>query len=352
VPLDFASGLVRRLGDPRGAGQGADELRELLAEGRLNGALANKLSLCNFVTPGLVRAHEWLRLQAPKGLAHLILASGRAEALDKTLRSLKYHRRQGKVLISVGPVRAGMSTAAARSASLPASDEQNWFGWPTTADPTRDPERALGDLKKAIAEHGKDKILAVAIEAVYLATGRATPEPFWAALREVCDQHELPIVLVENLSGGYRSGRGLWRADTLPVAVDAIVHYPGGQLGLGFVSDRYYVAEKLTLISTWDGDELALTRLVTELRAARQLPVAARAAELAAALRADGRELHGEGLSLTLDVQSGEAAQRRLLERGIRVGLTEEKSLAILPPLNLTSEEIARFATALREVLA
>lgn len=348
--LDLEQGLERRLGDPRGPGM--EELREHMAEGRMSGAIVNRLTLSSFVTPAVVRAHEWLRLQAPKGLGHLVLASGRAEAFDKTLRALKYHRPAGRVVLSLGPVRAGLSTAAARSASLPEKDDLNWFGWPTLPDPTREPERALGDLKRQVSERGPDKILAVVIEPVYLATGRAVPESFWAPLRELCDQLDVPLVLLETTTGGYRSGRGMWRADTLPVAADALVFHPGGQLGLGFVSDRYYVDRKLTLISTWDGDELALTRLVWELRAARQLPITQRAAELRKALQPLG-EVHGEGLFLAVEHVQCEVIARRLLERGLKVGLGQgdERGLRVVPALNVTNDEIARLGAAIREVV-
>ncbi|MFO0749908.1 MAG: aldehyde dehydrogenase family protein [Myxococcota bacterium] len=347
--LDLESGLERRLGAPQGSRPGNEELREHLAEGRLNGAIVNKLSLCNFVTPGLVRAHEWLRLQAPKRMGHLIVASGRCEGLDKTLRSLKFHRKKARVVASLGPVRAGMATAAARSVSLPAGDDMNWFGWPTLADPTRDHERTLLDLKKLVADRGADEILAVVLEPVYLATGRPVPESFWSALREVCDEHGLPILLIENATAGYRNGKSFWRADTLPAPVDAVVWYPGGQLGLGFVADKYYVPEKLTLISTWDGDELSLTRLVWELRAARNLPLAVRAEALRKALAPLG-EAQGEGLFLTIEHPQAESLQRRLIERGVRLGL-EERQLRVCPPLNITPEDIQRLATAVREVL-
>ncbi len=352
--LDFDQGLERRLGDPRGHGAGCEELREHYAEGRLSGAVVNKLSLCNFVTPAVVRAHEWLRLQAPKGLAHLVLASGRAEACDKTLRALKYHRRAGRFALALGPVRAGMSTAAARSLSTSDKDELNWLAWPSLPDPTRDPERALSELKKHIAERGADKILAVVVEPTFLATGRSVPDSFWAPLSEVLRASDVPLCLVETTTGGYRGARGMWRADSLPIAVDALIAYPGGQLGFGFVSDRYHVAEKLTLISTWDGDELALTRTIWELRCARHLPIAQRASELRRALAPLG-EVQGEGLFLTVEHAQAELLARRLFERGVRVGVGvhgEERHLRVVPPLNVSAEEIARFAAALREVQA
>ncbi len=172
-------------------------------------------------------------------------------------------------------------------------------------------------------------------------------------LREVLKAHDVPLLLVETATGAYRGARGMWRADTLPIPVDAVVCFPGGQLGFGFVSDRYYVAEKLTLISTWDGDELALTRTMWELRVARQLPLAQRASELRKALEPFG-EVQGEGFYLTIDNSQADVIARRLLERSIRVGVGvngEDKHLRFAPALNVTSEEITKLAAALREVV-
>lgn len=355
--IDWDSGLERRLGDVRGAGAGVDELREHLADGQLSGAIVNKLSLANFVTPAIARAHEVLRLSSPRALPHMVVASGRAEALDKTLRALKFHRGAGRLVASLGPVRAGMATAAARSVTLPEKDDQNWFGWPTLADPTRDPERALLDLKKLIVDRGAAQLLAVVIEPVFLATGRAVPESFWGPLRALLDEHDVPLCLIETTTAGYRNGKSFWRADNLPTPVDAVVWWPGGQLGCGFVSDRYFVADKLALISTWDGDEVSLTRLIWELRTARTLPIGQRADALRKALTGltslagGGGEVAGEGLYLTVEHPQAEALQRRLFERGFRVGLTETKALRVVPPLNVTADEIARFAQIAREVM-
>ncbi len=350
LALDFDSGLTRRLGDVREPRAGTQELREAFADGLLNGGLVNKLSLCNFVTPGLVRAHEVLRLQAPKTLNHLVLASGRAEALDKTLRALKYHRGAGRVVLSLGPVRAGMSTAAARSVSTPENDPQNFFGWPTLPDPSVEPERCLAALRKHLADHPIDEVLAVVTEPVFTATARAIPESFWSPLRAILDEAGVPLLLIENATGGFRSGRGLWRADTLAAEADALVFFPGGQNGLGFVSDSYHVPEKLTLISTWDGDELGLQRLMIELRAARRLPIEAMGRALRDALAAFG-PVRGEGLYLALETPQAEMLARRLESRRIRVGLTEDRQLRICPPLNVTREEIAQLAQALKELL-
>jgi len=348
---DFETGLTRRLGDVRAPRTGTNELRDAYRDGLFNGSLANKLSLCNFVTPGLVRVHEYLRLQAPKSLAHLILASGRSEALDKALRSLKFHRGAGRTVLALGPVRAGMSSAAARSVSLPEDHPLNWFGWPTLPDPSVEPDKCLAALRKVLSEKPPESILAVVTEPLFAATARAIPETFWAPLRAILDEHGIPLLLIETATGGYRSGRGLWRSDTLAVQADALVWFPGGQNGIGFASDKYYVAEKLTLISTWDGDEMGLQRLMIELRTARRLPVEALGRELRTTLQAFGT-VRGEGLFLALEVPQPDVVVRRLGDRGFRVSLTEDRLVLFCPPLNVTREEIAALGQALKEVIS
>jgi acetylornithine/succinyldiaminopimelate/putrescine aminotransferase len=51
-------------------------------------------------------------------------------------------------------------------------------------------------------------------------------------------------------------------------------------------------------------------------------------------------------------VPNAETVARRLAERRVRVGLTDDKALRFVPPLNVTREEIAAIGTHLKEVLA
>jgi GNAT superfamily N-acetyltransferase len=278
--LDLASGLDARLGDGVRRSEGYEELARSLRAGTLNGALANKLSLGNFITPNVSRAAEWLRAMAPEGLRHLFVVNGRAETVDTGLRAIKYHRPAGAVAIAVGPVWGGRSTAASRSLSLAGDHADNTFGWPTTSDPCDGVERAMDEARRAIDEAGADRVLALVLEPVYQATGRAVPQEFWPKVRALANETGVPLVVLENASASYRSGLGAFRSATLPVPVDALWWYPGGQAGFVFLSDSLYVPDKLTLISTWAGDEVALTRMLWDTRVARRMPVAQRAARL------------------------------------------------------------------------
>ena len=118
-----------------------------------------------------------------------------------------------------------------------------------------------------------------------------------------------------------------------------------------FVNDRYYVPQKLTLISTWDGDEVSLTRLLWELREARQLPIATTANQLRAAVAPLGA-VYGEGLYLTVEAPRAETVRAQLATAGVRVGLTEEGTLRIAPPLDLSAEDVALVIRAVAGVVA
>ena len=344
-PLDLESGLERRL-----SGAAVADLEDGLVAGRLNGAIANKLSLSNFVTPGFVRSMEMLRALAPRSLGHLFLTSGRSEMCDKCLRALKYHRRGANTVVSVGPVFAGRSTAAARSVTLSGEDPDNWFGWPSVADPTVDPEGSLEELRRRLTETGERKILGVVIEPVFTRTGRAVEDWYWVPLRETCDEFGVPLILIENATAGYRNGRGMWRADSLPIRIDAVWWFPGGQLGLIYLHNRHHVRAKKTLISTWDGDELSLLRLTWELRHARNIPVAGHAEELSKVLERLG-PVGGEGLYLSVATPHAKSLRRRLLEHGVRFGLTDEGHLLCAPSLDIGSEGIARLRAAIQQVI-
>lgn len=349
--LDLDFGLSLPLGTVERDGPGMSELTGPYTRGVMNGAVVNKLSLCNFVTPGVVRSVEMLRAIAPRSMHHLVLASSRAETCDKGLRAFKYHRGDASVVISVGPVWGGETTSAARSLGRTPDDPENWFGWPMTADPTLDPEQALSDLEALIAREGAERILAVVIEPVYARTARDVPESFWAPLRELTRAAGLPLVLLETATGAYRSGRGAWRADTLPVTADAVWYFAGGQLGLCYLGNPWYVAEKLTLISTWDGDELSLLRFAWRLRAARALPIAGTASRLWDILARLG-PVSGEGLFLSVDRPDAAEIRDALAWEGVRVGATERGALRVRPPLNLEEADLDRLDAAVDEILA
>src|SRR5262249_62377824 len=85
----------------------------------------------------------------------------------------------------------------------------------------------------------------------------------------------------------------------------------GGQTGYLHCAPRWFVPGPLTLVSTWDGDELSLIRQHHQLRAARRLDVAGAAAALDQALGHAPRPVTSAGIGAYRVIDAGAMARSR-----------------------------------------
>ena len=170
-------------------------------------------------------------------------------------------------------------------------------------------------------------------------------------------------MLDETASGAFRSGHGLWRTDSLPVTPDAVLWYAGGQQGHVYVSERYFIAKPLQLISTWDGDEVSGIRNMWTLRALRQGDTDSTVNRLQgvldrvwSALELDGRlGRHGEGAYMTVDAPLGklDLLVSALQMSGIEVGVGFGDRIVLAPPMMGWSEEDwSRLESGLKSALS
>jgi acetylornithine/succinyldiaminopimelate/putrescine aminotransferase len=123
---------------------------------------------------------------------------------------------------------------------------------------------------------------------------------------------------------------------------DLVLWYPGGQLGQVFVGDRYYIDKPVTLISTWDGEEVSLVRTHEHLRAAWRLDLAPAIAALDELLRASADELGGRigglGLYRTWTLPTAELAVRLVgaaAEQGLSLRRGRSDTVLFVPPLDV-----------------
>jgi 4-aminobutyrate aminotransferase-like enzyme len=240
-------------------------------------AAINKNSLCNWWTPNMTRYVEWLRSVSPLG--HLYLASGRDEAVDKLVKCLIYFRKGAQTMISFEGSFWGGVTACARSLSDPRFG--TYFPWHhlpypyTEGDPFADAEGELTNAERDCLEQlwslmaWKEKILGVAVEPVQQMTGRRLSVRFLKALRKVCDDTGVPLVMNESACWAYRGSRELFYCQATGVLPDLLTMFGGGQVGHVLSSDKYFLDKPLMLISTWDGDELSCLRLREQIRTLR-----------------------------------------------------------------------------------
>lgn len=358
--LDLASGLQQPFG-PAPA---------FMAERELVGPTASRVNLSNYCTIDTVHYTEHLQRIAPRGTGHMYFTSSRDETFDKALRCLRLSRPKGQLAVGLEGGYVGHVTAAARSLSDPRGfgPDLALFDFPRLPHPAGEGgveafERALAQL---VERAGAERLLGVFAEVVGERSGLTLLGDAGRALAAACKQYDLPLVLVEAASGGYRSGAGPWGVDALApeVVPDLVLWYPGGQIGHIFVGDRYFIAKPLVLISTWDGDELSAVRAHEHLRAARKLQLGPAIAALDEVLQHElgGRVAHarlgGAGLYRTAsfgDPALAEAVDQACLHHGLYLGNGLPDTLVFAPPLSITPATITgelrqRLAAALADV--
>jgi len=238
-------------------------LVDALANNHLRAILGTKLTLSNWATPFMVRYSELLRTLMPKPLNHVYFTSGRDEMIDKGLRSLRFHRLEADMVIGFSHQWLGHNTAAARSLSHEEGQTQpfSFFSWPKVPHPhVVGHEKSLQHLKDLLARTDAQKILGIVVELLGEKSGFVFDESYLQELDAIRTQTGIPLVYVDNASSLARSGRDVFLTSALPVKPNMVLWYTGGQLGQVMVDDNYFVEKPLTLISTWDGDEISMMR--------------------------------------------------------------------------------------------
>ncbi|MGE0403129.1 MAG: aminotransferase class III-fold pyridoxal phosphate-dependent enzyme, partial [Kofleriaceae bacterium] len=351
IDFDLASGLTKPFAD------GPATLRALEDKGLLYGPAVNKLTLMNYVTPATVRAFEWLGALVPE-LPHIYLTSSRDESIDKALRLVRCTRKQAQTAIGFDGGYLGHTAATCRSLSDPSTHAggPGHFAWPRVPHPAIAGTAAtIAALRSAItAAGGGAKILGVVYELVQERTGWVLPPDFLAALGALRTELDIPLIAMETTTHTYRSGRGPFlstaRGSLVP---DVLAWWGGGQTGYLHTSAKWFVGTPLTLVSTWDGDELSLVRQHHQLRAARRLDIAAASQALDAALSSlpAGLAAHGLGAYRVIDAGSNATTiADALTQRGLRTRRFPNGRLGIIPPLDQIDAAAKALGAALQEI--
>jgi len=345
--LDLASGLTRPFANGPASLQGLED------RGLLYGPAVNKLTLMNYVTPATVRALEWLGALIPE-LPHIYLTSSRDETIDKAIRLIRVTRKTAQVAIGLEGGYYGHTVATSRSLSDPSTHAggPGHFDWPRVPHPARvGTATTLAALRSIVTEVGKDKVFGFLYELVQERTGDVLPADFLVALGKLRTELDLPLIAVETTTHTYRSGLGPFASTSpsLNLVPDVLTWWGGGQTGYLHCSPKWFIASPLTLVSTWDGDELSLIRQHHYARAARHLDIAAAAKLLDPAL---ARVTHaGLGAYRVIDGGSKSAAiESALANEGIEVRKFPNGRLAIIPALDQIEAAAHALGAALKDL--
>lgn len=345
--LDLASGLSKPFA------VGPESLVAAEAAGGLFGPAVNKVTLMNYVTPAAVRAIEWITALVPE-LPHLYLTSSRDESIDKALRLIRATRKTATVAIGMTGGYYGHTIASTRSLSDPDTHRGGpaHFAWPRIPHPAiAGTAQAIDALRAVVQQVGRDRVLGFVYELVQERTGWVLPDDFLAGLAALRAELDLPLIAVETTTHSYRSGKGAFLSPATGVVPDVLTWWGGGQTGYIHTSARWFVSTPLTLVSTWDGDELSLIRQHHQLRAARHLDIARGSAALERALaKHPSFGLGGYrviGPSPTMDPLGAidpAAIALALERRGVRVRRFPNGRIGIIPALDQIDAAAAALA--------
>jgi len=225
----------------------------------------------------------------------------------------------------------------------------------------------VGDVR-SLDEAIGEQTCAVMIEPVQGESGiQIIPADFLAAIRALCDEAEVLLILDEVQSGMGRSGRFLASHRT-GVQGDIVTLAKGIANGvpMGVCLARGSVAEALAPGdhgSTFGGQPLACAAALATLDAIEHEGLMENAARVgdyfvAQLRRLQGekpiiREVRGVGLLCALELNRPEAraALRGLLDRGVVANAVGNTILRFLPPLCVKEQDCDRVVAALAEVL-
>jgi acyl-CoA reductase-like NAD-dependent aldehyde dehydrogenase/4-aminobutyrate aminotransferase-like enzyme len=346
IDFDLASGLTKPFAQ-------LESLRSAEDRGLLYGPAVNKLTLMNYVTPATVRALEWIGSLVPE-LPHIYLTSSRDESVDKALRLIRVTRKTAQVAIGLQGGYYGHTAASCRSLSDPEVHLGGpaHFHWPRVPHPALAGTAAtIAALRAAVdAAGGPSKMLGFVYEIVQERTGLVLPADFVAELAKLRKELDLPLIAVENTTHTYRSGKGAFVSSALGLVPDVLAWWGGAQTGYLHCAPKWFIGTPLTLVSTWDGDELSLVRQHHYLRAARKIDVTAASSAFEAALTPLGK-VHGLGAYRVVDAgERAHAIATGLADRGIAVRRFPNDRIAIIPALDQLDTAAAALAAAVKDL--
>ena len=324
-----------------------ESLIELRNTGGLFGPAVTKITVCNYITPAIVRAVEWVAALNPNH-PHLYLTSCRGELIDKTIRTLKHHRTEAVAAIGLHGGYLGHTTAGCRALSDPAVHKGGSAArtWPRIPHPaTHGVAAMVTALKQTVASMGGPaKVLGLFVEPIQERTGYVLDDEAWVALDALRKETGIPLISIETASAYYRGQTAAFASDKCDIEPDIRAWWPGGQTGFIHLQAQYFVPKPLTMVSTWDGDELSMIRAHYNLMAIRRMelePAFEIMTSFAKSVEQAGYQIAGRGLYYVLHLNSG-ATQfvDELAAQGLNLRAFPNGTVAIAPPVDITVVEL------------
>ena len=229
-------------------------------------------------------------------------------------------------------------------------------------------EREVRRLREAFANTvAADQVAAVILEPIQGEGGfNPVPSAYLQALRQVCDQHGILLILDEVQSGFCRTGR--WAAyqhsDVVP-DISTWAKAMGGGLPISAVVGKAEVMDRAqpgTLGGTYGGNPVACAAALAAIKVMEDESLCDRAQAIGSAVTETFEPLRnscegvvdvrGVGAMMAIELRSGTAnVVARCVERGVLVitAGTDGLVLRLLPPLVISDEQLAKALAVVAE---
>lgn len=287
----------------------------------------------------------------------LFLCNSGAEANENALKLASFHTGKSKVLYFSNSFHGRTSAAVAVTDN------------PKIVAPVNASERFIKaefnnieQLEEAFKVHGSE-LCSVIIEGIQGVGGIVIPTPeFLAKIKELCDAHQVVLILDEVQSGYGRSGY-FFAHQEFGVQPDLITVAKG--MGNGFPIAGVLISPKFTasnglLGTTFGGNHLACAAAIAVLDVIKEENLVNNAQEMGAYIEDQIKDFphiksirrKGLMMGIELDRECADVRKELLFTHHIFTGNANDKNvLRILPALNIKKEETDLFINAFKVVL-
>ncbi len=292
----------------------------------------------------------------PADLSRFFLCNSGAEAIEGALKVAKL--LTGRVGIVAAKRAFHGRTTGALSMTWTPKYRKPFQAWLPAVEHV-----AFNDIAAAV-EAITPETAAVVVESVQGEGGvHPAANEYLQALRERCDQTGAMLIMDEIQTGFGRTGKwfGFEHADILPDIV-ALAKAIGGGLPMGAVCWRaaHGPIDRASHGSTFGGNPLACAAAIATLTTIRDQGIVERARshgewlmdELAALNLRGVRSVRGRGLMIGLELRGRVTpVLKALQEQGVLALPAGLNTLRLLPPLNISRDELRAVMDAIHEVL-
>ncbi|MUW14026.1 aminotransferase class III-fold pyridoxal phosphate-dependent enzyme [Halorubrum sp. CBA1125] len=191
---------------------------------------------------------------------------------------------------------------------------------------------------------------------------RFPSDAFAEELHAVCEKHNILLIVDEIQTGLGRTGEW-WGSDHYPFEPDVITSAKASQVGATISRREVFPEEKARISSTWGGgDVLAALQAAVTIDVIEEESLLRNARDRGEQLKDQLREadldsienIRGKGLMVALDFESKAALEqtiRAALDRGLLTLGCGQRSMRLLPPLDVTEREIELGANLLVDAI-